>query len=193
MEDELIIREKKILAILEREIMDGEEMAAAVGKMAEQMLLDEKGFAPAEVRRNVDFSVVLGEEQVRSHMDLLVTLEGRNAMIIKCAPGSIDSRQRQAVAAARVMGELPVPVAVVMDPRSAVALDSATGKVIGEGFEAIPSREELVRLLAGRELKPVPPEKAEREKRILLAFDAIRCCIPQGAGGGVSLKEDDKS
>jgi len=192
-EDELIIREKKILAILEREIMDGEEMAAAVGKMAEQMLLDEKGFAPAEVRRNVDFTVVLGEERVRSHMDLLVTLDGRNAMIIKCAPGSIDSRQRQAVAAARVMGELPVPVAVVMDPRSAVALDSATGKVIGEGFEAIPSREELVRLLAGRELKPVPPEKAEREKRILLAFDAIRCCIPQGAGGGVSLKEDDKS
>lgn len=188
MEDEFVAREKKILSILEQEIMDGEEMAAAVRKMAELMLVDEKGYAPAELKTDVPFDVVVDGEKVQSHMDLLVTVDNRNAMIVKCAPGSLDSRQRHAVAAARVMAELPIPVAVVMDPRSAVVLDSSTGKVLGEGFDAIPTRDELGRILSSTEFKPVPPVKAEREKRVLLAFDAIRCCIPRGTDGGVKLE-----
>lgn len=109
-------------------------------------------------------------------------------MLIKCAPGSLDSRERHIVAAARVFDVLPVPMAVVMDPVTAVVLDTATGKVAGEGFDAIPTKEQLRVLLAGKEPKPIAPEKLEREKRVLLAFDAIRCCIPQGGQGGVSLE-----
>lgn len=187
MEDDFVTREKKILNILEQEIMDGEAMAAAIRTMAEQMLVDEKGYASGEVQKNAGFDVVLGAENVRSHMDLLVTLDKRNAMIIKCAPGALDSRQRHAVAAARVMAELPVPVAVVMDPMTAVVLDSATGKVLGEGFDAIPTREQLVAILSEKRPASLPPDKAEREKRILLAFDTIQCCIPRGADGGVKL------
>jgi hypothetical protein len=29
----------------------------------------------------------------------------------------------------------------------------------------------------------------EKEKRILLAFDAIQCCVPQGVDGGVQIGE----
>jgi hypothetical protein len=66
-----------------------------------------------------------------------------------------------------------------------------TGNVVGEGFEAIPTKDQLISLLAHRELRPVPADKLEREKRILLAFDAIQCCIPQGKDGGVQLDNSD--
>jgi hypothetical protein len=78
-----------------------------------------------------------------------------------------------------------------MDPMSAEVLDVMTGKVMAEGFEAVPTKERLADMISGRELKPLSPEKLEREKRVLLAFDAIQCCIPQGANGGVSLGDPE--
>ncbi len=190
MEDEFVTREKKILSILEQEISDGEEMTAAVKHIAERVLLNEKGYTQADVRKNIRFPVTLGPETVESHVDFLVTVDNRQAMVVKCAPGSLSSRERHVVAAARVLNSLPVPVAVVMDPMSAVILDTMTGKVIGEGFDAIPSKQQLIAMLSGKELQPIAPEKLEREKRVLLAFDALRCSIPQGADGGVQLDKN---
>jgi hypothetical protein len=184
-------REKKILAVLDREVSDGRAMAAAVCDMAERMFVEEKGFAAADLRRAVEFEVRLAGETARSMIDLLAYVAGREAMAVKCAAGSLDSRQRHAVAAARAFGAEPLPFAAVVDPASAVVLDVASGRVIGEGFASIPTKEQLAAMLAGRESKPLAPEKLEREKRILLAFDDIRCCIPQGADGGVSLEPDD--
>jgi hypothetical protein len=195
MEDEFVVRGKKILSILEQEMENGEAMAAAVNRIAESMLLEEKGYAPADVRKNVVFQVELGEETATSFVDFLVSVDNRNAMVVKCAAGSLSSRERHVVAAARVIGDTPAPVAVVMDPMSAVVLDGVTGKVLGEGFEAIPTKARLVAMLSEREIKPFPQEKIEREKRVLLAFDAIRCCVPQGADGGVNLADlpDEKT
>ncbi|HEX9136477.1 MAG TPA: type I restriction enzyme HsdR N-terminal domain-containing protein [Nitrospirota bacterium] len=188
MEDEFVSREKKILTILEQEIEDGEEMSAAVRHIAERLLLEEKGYASPDIRKNVVFDVTLDAETAKSSVDFVVSLDNRIGMLIKCAPGSLDSRERHIVAAARVFDVLPVPMAVVMDPVTAVVLDTATGKVAGEGFDAIPTKEQLRVLLAGKEPKPIAPEKLEREKRVLLAFDAIRCCIPRGGQGGVPLE-----
>lgn len=190
MEDEFVSREKKILSILEQEISDGEEMTAAVRHIAERMLHGEKGYTQADVQKDVRFPVTIGPETVESFVDFLVTVDNRNAMVIKCAPGSLSSRERHVVAAARVLDSMPVPVAVVMDPLSAVVLDTMLGKVTGEGFDAIPTKKQLISILAGKELLPIAPEKLEREKRVLLAFDALRCCIPQGANGGVQLDKN---
>jgi hypothetical protein len=186
-EDDFVSREKKILSILEQEIEDGEQMTAAVRKIAEEMLLGEKGYLPGDIRKNVVFDVVLGSETAKSSVDYLISVDGMIAMVIKCAAGSLNSRERHVVAAARVLGDFQIPVAVVMDPMNAVVLDGVTGKMTGEGFEAIPKKERIRRMLSGVSLVPLPPEKAEREKRVLLAFDAIGCCIPRGADGGVPL------
>jgi len=183
MEDELVQREKKIFAILEQEVADGAHLAAAARKMMYFLLLEKKGYSKEEVERNVIFTLTLGAETAHSSVDFLVTLNGKKAMVIKCSAGSLDSRERQAIAAARLLAVPPVPFAVVSDPEHAEFLDTAAGKVIGEGFGAVPVREELLKLLADIEQKPLTLERIEKEKRILLAFDAIRCCVPQGADG----------
>ena len=183
MEDELVQREKKIFAILEQEVEDGAHLAAAARKMMYFLLLEKKGYSEEEVERNVIFTLTLGAETAHSSVDFLVTLNGKKAMVIKCSAGSLDSRERQAIAAARLLAGPPVPFAVVSDPEHAEFLDTATGKVIGEGFGAVPVREELLKLLADIEQKPLTLERIEKEKRVLLAFDAIRCSVPQGADG----------
>ncbi len=188
MEDEFVIREKKILTILQQEIADGEEMVSAVKHIAERMLLEEKGYTAADIGKNIVFNVALGGEVAQSTADFLVSVDGRKAMVIKCAAGSLSSRERHVIAAARVLDTIPVPVATVMDPMGAVVLDAITGKIIGEGFESVPTKEQLITMVSGRDIKPLAPEKLEREKRVLLAFDAIRCCVPQGASGGVVIE-----
>jgi len=183
MEDELVQREQKIFAILEQEKEDGAHLAAAARKMMHFLLLEKKGYAAEEVERNVVFTLTLGTEVAHSSVDFLVTLNGKKAMVIKCSAGSLDSRERQAIAAARLLAVPPVPFAVVADPEHAEFLDTATGKVIGEGFGAVPVREEMLKMIAAVDPKPLSPERVEKEKRILLAFDAIRCIVPQGADG----------
>lgn len=189
MEDEIAEREKKILSILEQEIEDGDSLAAEARKMIYFLLTEKKGYQPGDIEKKVLFEVTLGQETAHSSVDFVVSVAGKRAMIIKCAAGSLSSRERQAVAAARLLGSSPVPVAVVADPVNAEVLDVATGKLIGEGFGAIPLKEQLVQMLSERPTLQLSPERLEKEKRILLAFDAIRCCVPQGGDGGVSLKE----
>ena len=182
-------REQKILSILDQEIEEGEEMAAEARKIIEYLLLEKKGYQPADIQKRVMFTVELGREQTSSSVDFLVTVGGKRAMIIKCAAGSLASRERQAIAAARVISSPPIPIAVVADPVGAEVLDVATGKVVAEGFGAIPVKEQLLQMLSEPLPLPLSLERIEKEKRILLAFDAIKCCVPQGADGGVQIDE----
>jgi len=190
MDDEFVVREKKILSILEQELEDGESLAAEARKMVSYLLVEKKGYLPEDIEKRVVFEVKLGQETVYSSVDFLISVAGKKAMVIKCAAGSLSSRERQATAAARLIGSPPVPVAVVADPVNAEVLDVATGKVVGEGFGAIPVRDRILQMLSEYSSKPLSLERLEKEKRILLAFDAIRCCVPQGADGGVAIKEE---
>lgn len=190
MEEDRIVRQKKILDILKQEIDEAEDMASEARKMVEYLLLEKKGYSKDEVRKNVVFEVRLGGEVVNSSVDFIVEIDKRPAMLIKCVAGSIVSRERHVVAAARIISSPPLPVAVVADPETAEVLDVATGRVIGEGFGAIPVKEQLIHILSEAVTMPITPDRLEKEKRILLAFDAIKCSVPKGADGGVKL--DDK-
>ena len=188
--DEESSRKAKIREILQEELQDGEDLANEARRMTAYLLKEKKGYDPGDVRKGLAFEVTLGEEAFWSSADFIVSVEGRMGMIIKCAAGSLDSRERQAVAAARVIASPPVPVAVVADPVTALVLEVAGGKVIGEGFGAIPTKEQLREILSGKMPQTLDERRLEKEKRILLAFDAIKCCVPQGGDGGVQIRPE---
>lgn len=185
-------RNKKIQGVIARELAEGAEVIEVVRRGAEH-LLRAKGYGADEIHRNVSFEVQLGAETATSSMDFVIALEGASTMAIKCAAGSPGSRERQVLAAARIMEDRPIPIAVVMDPETAIVLTVDNGVVLAEGFPAIPNRAELANLAAGRTMPTLDARQRERERRILLAFDAIQCCIPQGADGGVELCEAPKT
>ncbi len=188
MEDESVVREKKKLSILEQEIEDGERLAVEARKMVSFLLLEKKGYQREDIEEKVVFEVKLGQETVYSSVDFVISVAGKKAMVIKCAEGALSSRERHVVAAARLLDSPPVPIAVVADPVNAEVLDVATGKVVGEGFGAIPIKDQIIQMLSEGFSKTLSLEQLEKEKRILLAFDAIRCCVPQGVSGGVDIR-----
>ena len=56
-------------------------------------------------------------------------------------------------------------------------LDTVTGKLLGEDLNKIPSKKELLQLLSTLSFSPLPEERRIKEKRILSAFDLLKCPV----------------
>jgi hypothetical protein len=92
-------------------------------------------------------------------------------MAVKCAAGSLGSREREIVAAARLLDSYQIPIAVVTDGMHAIVLDAVTGKKIGEGMDAIPSKEQAEALLSVSPPLAFPANKREREQLVFRTYD----------------------
>jgi hypothetical protein len=106
-------------------------------------------------------------------LDLVIQIEGRPLIAIKCAAGSLGSREREIVSAARLYGTSPLPLAVVSDGSSAIVWDAATGKKTGDGLAAIPTRNAAVNMAQAEPLPPVAPDRLTREKLVFRSYDAM--------------------
>ncbi len=105
-------------------------------------------------------------------------MDGRRIMVIRYAPGSLVSRERSAIAAARVLEEAyQIPLAVVTNGRDAELLDTATGEVLATGMEGIPDHQQAQTLFPTLVFRDrLEDTKRDREMRILNAFDVEICC-----------------
>lgn len=139
----------------------------------ERFLVEEKGYARTEITVDAPIAVEIPDGVYRSRVDLAVRVEDRIFMCIKCAAGSLGSREREIVAAARLLAPYPVPCAVVSDGKTAIVLDTATGKAVAEGLQAIPSRDEARRRLLETPLAPFPGERRLREGLIFRSYDTM--------------------
>jgi hypothetical protein len=141
----------------------------------ERFLIEEKGYSKNDIEVDNEFDVVIGKEINRSSIDLVVSIEEKRFMIIKCARGSLVSREREVLSCARILDVCQVPFAVVTNGEDAEVINTISGKVIGCGLEAIFSKTQALETLRGIEFKRLPEERIEKEKRIYLAFDSFKC------------------
>jgi hypothetical protein len=140
-------------------------------QVVERFLVEQKNYARQEITVNADLELTIQGEPYRSQVDLVVTVGRRRLMVITCAAGSLASWERQTVAAARLLGEVQVPLAVVSDGRTATVIDAVTGKSLGAGMEAIPSKEDALRELTSARFEPLPEERRAREALIFRTYD----------------------
>ncbi|RJQ39988.1 MAG: hypothetical protein C4550_04225 [Nitrospiraceae bacterium] len=173
-------KEEAMEALIKKEIDAAENELYLVRQDIEKFLIEKKGYSESEIEKDREFEVLTGNERCKSKADIVISIAGKKFVLIKCSVGALVSRERQAVACGRVLEPYQIPFAVVTDAVDAIILDTLTGKVLREGMESIPSRNELTELIGSIEFKKLPPERAEKEKRILLAFDAIKCTITYG-------------
>ncbi len=149
-----------------------------------RLLVEEKGFAKSDIKMRHRIETLFASQFVVSKIDLVVSIAGQRVMILRYGPGSLVTRERPALAAARVLEENQViPLAVVTNGEDAELLDSRTGKMLGSGLAAIPTREAVLTMLPGLDFSPWPDNRREPELRILNAFDVESCC----AGGPCAL------
>lgn len=147
--------------------------AEANRQKVERYLVEEKGYRREDVMVDAPIDVEIDGDVYRSSVDLVVQIEGRPLLAVKCAAGSLGSREREIVSAARLFAPSPLPLAVVSDGSSATLLDVATGKKTGDGLSAIPTRKEAVHLAQADLLPPVPPDRIAREKLIFRSYDSM--------------------
>lgn len=141
----------------------------------ERFLIEKKGYSKKDIEVDREFNIALGDELNKSKVDLVISIEGNIFMVIKCARGSLVSRQREVLSCARILDVYQIPSAVVTNGKDAEVLDTLSGEVIGFGIDAIPSKAQALETIAQIEFKKLPEKRIEKEKRIFLAFDAIKC------------------
>lgn len=136
-------------------------------------LIAEKGYDREDLRSSVPISVAIGSEFYHSKVDLVIVLEEKVVAVIKCAAGSLGSREREAVAAARLLAARPIALAVVSDGQTATVLDAQTGKILGKGWESIPTKEEALKNWAAVSPAELPPERRRKEALIFRSYDSM--------------------
>jgi hypothetical protein len=141
----------------------------------ERYLVAEKGYLKEDIAVNVDIEMTVAGEPYRSQVDLVLRPNtGRiRFMVIKCAAGSLGSREREILAAARLLEGYQIPFSVVSDGKTAIVLDTISGKKVGVGIQSIPSKNEALKILESFEPKPFPSERLEREKLIFRSYDSM--------------------
>ena len=132
-------------------------------QMVERFLVAEKGYSKADIAVDVDIEITVAGETYLSQIDLVVSVDGGITpfMAIKCAAASLGSREREILAAARLLDENPLPFSVVSDGKTAIVLDT------------IPSREAAREKLKTIKRMSLAKEKLEREKLIFRSYDRM--------------------
>lgn len=144
-----------------------------------RMMVEDKNYPRKTLTPRLRIETLFSRCFVVSTIELTVFLDAGPFMIIRYGPGSLVSRERAAVAAARVLFPAHcIPLAVVTNGIDAELLDTVTGKVLDCGLSSIPDYAAARGMMAGLDFRPPPAGlKRERELRILNAFDVERCCL----------------
>src|SRR5690606_19601397 len=97
--------------------------------------------------------------------------DGRSFIVIRYGPGSIVTRERPALASARILEEFQVPFTVVTNGEDAELLDTVTGDVIATGLESIPHKRTALEQQKNIQYHFLSSKQSDTEKRILSAYD----------------------
>ena len=165
-----------------QDYLTGEELPDTDDERNRQQLarffVEQKGYLRSELEPRRTIETGFSGRTVRSVIDLTITLAGRRIMIVRYGPGSLVTRERPAIAGARLLepGHM-IPLAVVTNCRDAELLDTLSSRVLAHGLAAIPDRERLEGMLSELVFLPLVDQlKREREGRILHVFDEEVCC-----------------
>lgn len=143
-----------------------------------RLLVEEKGYRKSELEVGSKIETLFNHNFVVSKIDIVVKIAGRRIMVVRYGPGSLVTRERPALAAARVLDpEYIIPVTVVTNGEDSEVLDTATGTITGQGLTAIPARQQALELAASPRIVGPTAARRDKELRILNVFDVEECCV----------------
>jgi hypothetical protein len=140
-----------------------------------EFLVKEKQFKPKEIETDPKFRLILGDRETTIRIDFVVNLPSASLMVIQCSSGSLEAWERYVTAFARVIKDYQIPYAVVTDGEKARIIDALAGKLIGESLGQLFNREEALNKMKDFKKIPCPANRLEKEKRIVYAFESIKC------------------
>lgn len=141
---------------------------------AEELILS-LGYARDQVAVDFTRRAQCGDQTLKVKADLLIFAAGLPALVMRCARGSLVTREKEALAIARLLFDPWAPLAMVYNQDSAELLDTKSGKVIAGGREALPGPDELARLAGQAEPHSPDPDELRLAWRVYHTFSFIHC------------------
>ncbi len=150
-----------------------------------RLLVEQLGYAKQELEPRLTIVSEYGNRVVTT-IDLTARINGRRLFILRYGPGSLVTREKAAIAAARILdSDYRIPLAIVTNGRDAELLETTHGKVSATGMGCIPSRQQAEEIVQTIVFEPFPDnEKRDQALRILNIFDLEVCRL------GVSGRPD---
>ena len=136
-----------------------------------RILVEKKGYAKEDIEVKRRLEMTIDNKKVLSMVDIVIKINGSGVVVIRYGPGSIVTRERPALASARILEPYVIPLTIVTNGEDAEILDTATGDVIGTGLDAIPDKNSALDYLKKIGLRTLATNQTETEKRILSAYD----------------------
>lgn len=141
-----------------------------------QFLMTAKGYKPEDLVIGKAFDFTLPDASFRINADILITINENPLVYVKCAIASLESWERYASAFCRTaLKDYTIPFAIITNNEQARFIKASDGTLISEQLEDLPVRASLLELVQSNPVAPLPPQRLQKELRILYAFDAIKC------------------
>jgi hypothetical protein len=171
LEDREKLIQEKIKAEEQVEIMQ----LKGVKQKVWEILTKEKNFDPGEIEIDPEVRLRLSDCEATVSIDFIINLPSASFMIIKCSSSAIESWERYVISFARVVKDYQIPYAVVTDGDNARIIDVLAGTLVSESIERILNRQEALDKMKDFKKIPCPVNRLEREKRVIYAFEGIKC------------------
>ncbi|WP_457756091.1 type I restriction enzyme HsdR N-terminal domain-containing protein [Thermodesulfatator indicus] len=143
-------------------------------KAIRNFLVEKKGYLPEEIKELVPLVIEVGQKRLYTMIDLLVNVAEKPAIVIRINEGSVVSRERGTIAAARLISpDAQPPFCVQTNGEDFSIIDTITKKCISESLEGLPSRQEMLIFLNSFKPKPLTPKQIDGEKKILFFYDGV--------------------
>jgi len=139
----------------------------------ERYLVENKGFDKNDIEVDAEIRLKIDGTDYRSRVDLVVSTGAKRFMAIKSAAGSLNSWEREIVSAARLLDRYQLPISVVSDGKTAVVIDTVSGEKIGQGMQAILSKERAQEMMATTRLLRVSEKRLRKEMLIFRSYDMM--------------------
>jgi len=136
-------------------------------------LVEEKHFSKNEIWTREKLFLTVDGKTGTVTVNFVVRIDWQPFAVIMYGPGSIVTRQRPTLAAARLIAPHIVPVSVITNGEDALIMDSVSGQVTGKELDSIPSREEAIRKLKDYQPVSISTERREKEQRILFTMEVL--------------------
>jgi len=137
-----------------------------------KFLVHEKGYRIDDFQIDREISLEANNEKIISYVDLVVRIRDRSLMVLRGGPGSVITREAGTVAAARLLEkDYIVPWAVQANLFDASFIDVKRKKALGYGWDAIPSRAELIKMTSNWPPPRLPENRIPLERQILYSYD----------------------
>jgi hypothetical protein len=137
--------------------------------------LKEAGFDERSMRQDESYVLATKEGDLQIPIEIIVYLDERPALLVKCVRGNMATRERASLSLARLLAERPIPFAIVANERDALVFDTITGKSVGRGYRAFPLPTHAEQRLRDCADLLIPSAQRLREERILETYYHLRC------------------